>query len=311
MYKNLNAVALGVSGRQSEIIELTLTYGFRGMDVDMQDLVKRSKLKGAEAACRFISSANLRIGGFELPISLSGADDTFDASLSKLDLMGEIADVINASRCLVTLDPASDELPYHENYERHRVRLGKIAEKLATREIRLGVGLDAAAARRKDRKHQFIQKFEELLSLIRGVGASNVGLLLDTWHWQVGGGTLEQLRDWDPEKILAVRLADIPADADVSAANKNDRILPTENGLVDTTAIGQLLVDKGYDGPVTPWPSTVHLRGKTRESIVQAARDSLEDLWTAVGLSSPKMAMAATASSGDSEEDLELEDTTE
>jgi hypothetical protein len=35
MYKNLNTAALGITGRQSELIELALTYGFRGLDLDM------------------------------------------------------------------------------------------------------------------------------------------------------------------------------------------------------------------------------------------------------------------------------------
>jgi chitinase len=44
MYKNLNATVLGVSGRQSELIELAMTYGFRGLDIDIVDLVKRTLL---------------------------------------------------------------------------------------------------------------------------------------------------------------------------------------------------------------------------------------------------------------------------
>ena len=35
MYKNLNVEGLGISGRQGELIELTLTYGFRGFDFDL------------------------------------------------------------------------------------------------------------------------------------------------------------------------------------------------------------------------------------------------------------------------------------
>ena len=33
MFKNLSPSALGISGHQSEIIELALTYGFAGMDL--------------------------------------------------------------------------------------------------------------------------------------------------------------------------------------------------------------------------------------------------------------------------------------
>ena len=35
MFKNLDFEALGVSGHQSELIELTLSYGFKGFDLDL------------------------------------------------------------------------------------------------------------------------------------------------------------------------------------------------------------------------------------------------------------------------------------
>ena len=38
MFKNLSPSALGISGHESEIIELALTYGFRGVDLDIADL---------------------------------------------------------------------------------------------------------------------------------------------------------------------------------------------------------------------------------------------------------------------------------
>ena len=41
MYKNLNTEILGITGRQSEIIELALTYGFRGIEIDIADLRRR------------------------------------------------------------------------------------------------------------------------------------------------------------------------------------------------------------------------------------------------------------------------------
>ena len=72
MFKNLNANVLGISGRQSELIELALTYGFRGMDVDMSELLKRSESRGIDWAARFIRSAHnssrFSAGGFDLPI---------------------------------------------------------------------------------------------------------------------------------------------------------------------------------------------------------------------------------------------------
>jgi chitinase len=53
MYKNLNAEVLGVSGRQSELIELAMTYGFKGLDVDITEVVKRTARTDFERAARY------------------------------------------------------------------------------------------------------------------------------------------------------------------------------------------------------------------------------------------------------------------
>ena len=70
MFKNLNPLAIGVSGHQSEIIELALTYGFAGMDLNMAEFASRARLKGMPYAKRLIQSAKIRIGTFPLPIGL-------------------------------------------------------------------------------------------------------------------------------------------------------------------------------------------------------------------------------------------------
>ena len=37
MFKNLSTQALGVSGRQGEVIEAALSFGFKGLDLDIEE----------------------------------------------------------------------------------------------------------------------------------------------------------------------------------------------------------------------------------------------------------------------------------
>ena len=46
MYKNLCTDGLGVSIRQNELIELALTYGYKGIEIDMEDMVGRAEKMG-------------------------------------------------------------------------------------------------------------------------------------------------------------------------------------------------------------------------------------------------------------------------
>ena len=68
MYKNLNAESLGITARQNELIELALTYKFRGLDIDTQSFLRQVESRGKEHAVRFLQSAHIRVGGFDLPV---------------------------------------------------------------------------------------------------------------------------------------------------------------------------------------------------------------------------------------------------
>ncbi len=91
MYKNLNPASLGVSGRQSELIELTLTYGFRGLDLDAADFLKRATLQGVDEAGKYIRSAKIKIGGWILPVQFEADDGVFQTELDRLAALTEPA----------------------------------------------------------------------------------------------------------------------------------------------------------------------------------------------------------------------------
>ena len=228
MYKNLNPESLGIAGRQSELIELTLTYGFRGLDVDAAELIKRAGLLGVEEATRYLRSANIKVGGFRLPVSIAGDEASFKTDLEKLDKVGDLAKQIGFKYCEVVLDPASDALPYHENFERHRERLAKSADLLAKFDIRLGVGFKAAPGHRQGRPFQFIHQAEELLMLLKTTNSANIGLALDTWNWRLGGGDQAPLADVKGPQVVSVRIADVPLDTDWTTMTDSQRLLPTE-----------------------------------------------------------------------------------
>lgn len=188
MYKTLSPQELGISGRQSEIIELALTYGFRGLEVDMQEFAKRVQLQGPEKAKRFLESAHLRVSGFELPTKWRGDETVYESELEKLEQIASCAASVGVKGCFTLIMPATDMFPYHENFELHRRRLGSMAEALGRHGIRLGIGFLAAPALRTGKSFQFIHEADALVTLIKSVASKNIGLMLDTWNWHFGGG---------------------------------------------------------------------------------------------------------------------------
>jgi len=125
MFRNLSADGLGISGQQSELIELALSFGFQGIELDMSEFIEEVETYGLPHARRMLDSARIRVGQFLLPIRWDEWEEDeakFKDELEKLGKIGELAASLGCAHCLTMVRPASDERPYHENFEFHRGR---------------------------------------------------------------------------------------------------------------------------------------------------------------------------------------------
>lgn len=286
MYRNLNPYILGISGRQGEMLEIALTYRFKGLTIDIKELADKAKRQGMEGATKYLLSARLKIGGFELPVRFAAAEGDFRSDLLGLKPVLDAATALGASRCFVTIPPTSDELPFHENFKFLAARLSEVAAALAERGIKLGLRLVAAEAQRNNGGYQFIYQADPLMMFIQTVGADNVGLWLDVWNWHVGGGTPEKLRALRGEQIIAAELSDIPVDADIAALTEDQCLLPGEGGQIDSAAYLATLRELGFDGPISAAVYPAASKGTKREALVQRASAALDALWQAAGIDS-------------------------
>jgi sugar phosphate isomerase/epimerase len=284
MFKNLSAQALGISGRQSELIELALSHGFKGLDLDLVEFAEQAQSQGFDRASRLIVSARLKLGCFTLPVAWR--DDTSQCrdDLERLAPLAEVAARLGCTRAVTLVEPSHASRVYHQNFEYHRRRLAEIAGILAPWKIRLGLSFLAPHSCRGDEGFQFIQTADELLLLVRNIGAPNVGLVLDTWHWQLGGGRLEQLSSLSPEQIVTVLLNDGTPGSTAANANLAERRLPGDGGAIDAPGVLAALGNIRYDGPVTPAPHASQFAGQARDAIVRQAGASLDRAWKAAGL---------------------------
>ena len=251
MYKVLNSKGLGVAGRQNELIELALTHGFKGVEIDMNDLVGRHDALGKEFACQFLQSANMDIGAFDLPINFGGTDAEFVASCEKLETIMDLAATLNAKRCRVRIEPNNETTSFQENFERHRERIEDIGAKFEEHGIRLGLYLQASSAVEADGNYKFIQTAEEILTLVKAIDHANVGLSLDAWEWVVGGGAMDQISDLDLGLLSEVILSDIGAEATPGSYTAADRVLPCTGGDAFSLKLCQFLKEKEHDGAIS------------------------------------------------------------
>ena len=284
MFKNLNTSALGIAGNQSEMIELTLTYKFQAMDLDIVDFYNRANLYGMPYARRLIDSAKLKIGTFALPTHLEANKETFAKEIESLKEYATAAAELGCTRCTALLAPAGDALPYHENFEMHRDRLGEICKVLEPNGIRLGLGFHGAATLRKDKAFQFIHEMDALGLLVNMVGAPNLGLIIDLWDIMASGGTIDTVKNTPVEQIVAVHLADMPEETAIEDLTEEDRLLPGETGRVDCAGLLRALAEMGFDGPVSPKPHRAVFKSARRDPVAKTAGAALGNVWTAAGL---------------------------
>ncbi len=296
MYRNLNPQALGISGRQWELIETALTHRFLGLDIDIGEIVQKAKTHGMDVATQFFTSARVKIGGFELPVRWTGSIVDFKTDLAGLKPVLDAATALGASRCYTTIRPTSEDLPFPDNFKFQTERLTELAAALAERGIKLGLCLEAAEAQRNNGGYQFIYQADPLLLLLQSIGADNVGLWLDVWNWHVGGGNVEKLRALRVSQIIGVRLSDLPAEVvDPTTALAEQRLLPGEGGQIDSVAYLSLLQELGYEGPISVAAHPSQYKGIKREALVKKAASVMDSLWTAAGIITIPPAGAALA----------------
>ncbi|WP_182868298.1 TIM barrel protein [Rhodopirellula sp. JC639] len=291
MLKNFSPKSLGINGRQSELIELALTYGFASMDIDMYEILRRSQRTTADDAAKFLKAAMgegmgrlEQIGGFQLEINLDADDDAFTSQVGALHPLTDLAADLEAKRAYITLPAATDRLPYHEYFTTQQNRLAQVAEVLSAKGIRLGVGFNATKELPESKEFDFVRNVEGLIAIVKAVGNPNVGYIVDTWDWAVGDGGLDQLSEIQGSEIVAVRLGSLAEDADPAKATRVDCVLPTAEGGLNHVNVVKHLITSGFDGPISPSASPTRYKGQTRENTVKEAQEAIDAICTAAGV---------------------------
>ena len=283
MFRNLSTVGLPLSGRPSELIELSLSFGFDAMDIDLLDFQQQAEAFGVPHARRLMVSARLKSGTFHLPLDLTADEADYKEQLAALPKRLELAAAAEAARAVTTVAPASDERSFKDFFELYRKRLNDVGDLLAPHGIMLGLNIRPEAEAREGKTHQFIHTFEGLLGLV-AVAHDRVGAIVDAWALHVTGEPLEMIARVPQGRLVEVRLSDAPRDVAAAEMNHTHRLMPGDTGVIPMGAVLAQAKAAGFDGPVTPWADRSTLVGRGREKIVRLAGDRLETAWKEAGI---------------------------
>ncbi len=296
MLKNFSPQGLGITGRQSELIELALTYAFRGIEVNMMDMLKRCQRTSFDDAAKYLRAAEIAIGSFDAGIDLDVDDDTFAGSLAQVHPLAELAEQLNASLATLRLPAATDLAAFPEFFEKTSQRVKEVAAILAQKEIRLALSFTAGKDKIEGKNFPFVNTVEAFLAFVKSVSSDQVGFVVDTWDWPVGGGAIEQIKALPPSQVFVIRLGDLVPGVAIAEAKTSDRVLPKAGDGFDHVGLLKHFAAAGVEAVVMPTASSAQNRDRTREATVNEAQEAIDAIFTEAGLPVPPKPIDLVAS---------------
>jgi len=280
MYRSLQPGAVGIRISLNEGLELAAQYGFEGLHVNINEVIRI----GPEKVKEQFEAKGLIPSAWGLPVDVRGDDATFEKGLNGLPKWADVAMQLGCLRTSTYILSFSDDLPFKENYCRHQNRLRAIGEVLSDRDIRLGLEFLGPKTLRDGHRYAFIHTMDGMLELCDDIGTGNMGLLLDAWHWYTSHGTVEDLKRLRDEHIVDVHVNDAPKGIPIDEQIDNVRCLPGETGVIDIASFLRTLHKIGYTGPVMAEPFSKKIQGLPPHEAAHLTGEALTKIWNIAGL---------------------------
>ena len=264
----LNPSMIGVKADQEFLFDLVTRHGFEAMVPIADSLIQMGEGARKGLLAR-MQDKGITWGAAGLPVQFRNSEEEFEKGLKALPQVAGILQEVGVARCGTWIMPTHKHLTYLENFDQHARRLGAIASILGHHGIKLGLEYVGPKTLMARDKFAFVRTMKEAKALIQAIGESNVGLVLDSFHWFCAGESQADLLTLDNKEIVTVDLND--ARTGLSADDQIDgkRELPAATGVIDISAFVRALLQIGYDGPVRAEPFNQPLRDMEDEEAVK------------------------------------------
>ena len=277
-YKNFAPGHIGVKADQRQALEYAVKYGFEGIAPSPGEFENKSSAEIQEWR-EIMKEKGVRYGAANLPVDFRRDEERFAKDLTRLAKEASILKQLGVTRIATWIPPGHNELTYLQNFQQHKKRLGEIAKVLGHNDIRLGLEFVGPRTSRQRYRFAFICTQLDMMELAEAIGTSNVGLLLDSWHWYTSHGTVGELLQLSSKDVVHVHVNDAPSGVPIDEQIDNRRKLPVTTGVIDLKGFINALVKIGYDGPVECEPFDQELRKMQQDAALQKTVESLNRLW--------------------------------
>lgn len=266
--------SIGVRADQREAIELAARHGFDAVEPQTGYLAQLEPGAIAELKAE-LAERQLVWGQAGFPVNFRGSDNDFEQSQAALPKIAAKLKAAGVDRVGTWLSPSHPELTYARNFRLHVARLKPSASILADHGVRLGLEYVGTHTLLIARRYPFIHTLAETLDLIDEMGADNVGIVADSWHWWQAGDSPDDLRALRAEQVVSVDLNDAPTGRAKNEQQDGERELPATTGVIDLRGFLEPLAALGFDGPVRAEPFNRALNAMDNDAACAATISAL------------------------------------
>lgn len=282
-YKNLGHGHIGVKANQPQALDYAVKYGFDSITPNLREFENKSTAEIREWV-ETMKEKGVKYGTAGLPVEFRRDEDRFQRDLTRLPRQASVLKQLGVKRIATWITPGHRELTYLQNFGQLKRRFREVAKVLKDNDIRLGLEFVGPRTSRARYRFPFICTQLGMMELAEAIGTTNVGLLLDSWHWYTSHGTVEELLQLSNKDVIHIHVNDAPAGIPVHKQIDNRRKLPVTTGVIDLKGFINALVKIGYDGPVECEPFDQELRKMEDNAALKSTIESLNRLWELITL---------------------------
>lgn len=242
----LNPATLRPALALAEFIDIAGGAGFAGVELRTAAALAYVQAHGLPALRDRLAAAGLAVAGCGYPVPLRAPAEEFERALAAAPAACELIAGLGAPGGAVVLPPRQGEgytITRAETVE----RIGRLARLAA------GYGLDLYVeflGLHFPDDFTWTKTLGDALDIADELGLPNVGVLLDSYHWHLGGSRPADLSRLRPGMPLLIHINDAPP-GDVTALTDAMRVLPGE-GVLDLPAwLRAIRAATGYAGFVS------------------------------------------------------------
>lgn len=221
--------------------------GYGGVDFPLNPVMQA----GPEKVKAVMGELKLKAGFLSGGLNPAMADEAaFKTAMNGFNDVCAFAAAFGCPRLMFRLN-SSAAIPKDEWRKMALDRARAMSVIMDRHQVKMGIEFSGPMHYRTQFKYETIYRVRETLEFCKEAGP-NWGLVLDSWHWYLAGGTYEDILAVGKSRIVAVHVSDAPKMAPEDVKDLV-RLLPGE-GVSPLTRFFAGLKKVGYEGHISPEP---------------------------------------------------------